>query len=128
VSGSPTESAVLAWGLKLGMNFKQIKHDASVLHIETFNSTKKRAGVVFKTSDGKVHVHWKGAAEIILDLCSSWMDSDSIVYSLTSEKVWPDLCIMCCTCQCLKTSKAAVICMSLHKFLHSCEGALRFLY
>jgi Ca2+-transporting ATPase len=48
VSGSPTESAVLAWGLKLGMNFKQIKHDVPVLHIETFNSTKKRAGVVFK--------------------------------------------------------------------------------
>ncbi|KAH8960841.1 hypothetical protein BDL97_05G018100 [Sphagnum fallax] len=86
VSGSPTESAVLAWGLKLGMNFKQIKHDVPVLHIETFNSTKKRAGVVFKTSDGKVHVHWKGAAEIILDLCSFWMDSDSIVQNLTSEK------------------------------------------
>jgi hypothetical protein len=34
--------------IQLGMNFKQIKHDVPVLHIETFNSTKKRAGVVFK--------------------------------------------------------------------------------
>lgn len=97
VSGSPTESACLGWGLKvrmpcgaecfcltlrlpketiavtymsefspghlrcldsntsfclhvnqLGMDFKQLRQATRILHVETFNSTKKRAGVVFK--------------------------------------------------------------------------------
>jgi Ca2+-transporting ATPase len=30
------------------MDFKQTRHATTVLHVETFNSTKKRAGVVFK--------------------------------------------------------------------------------
>ncbi|CAM6053706.1 unnamed protein product [Sphagnum tenellum] len=85
VSGSPTESAVLTWGLQLGMNYNQIKHEATILHVETFNSTKKRAAVVFETKDGDVHVHWKGAAEIILGLCSKWMDSEKLVH-MTPEK------------------------------------------
>jgi Ca2+-transporting ATPase len=85
VSGSPTESAVLTWGLQLGMNYNQIKHEATILHVETFNSTKKRAAVVFETKDGDVHVHWKGAAEIILGSCSKWMDSEKVV-DMTPEK------------------------------------------
>ncbi|CAK9225427.1 unnamed protein product [Sphagnum troendelagicum] len=87
VSGSSTESAVLSWGLKLGMNFKQIKHELPVIHIETFNSMKKRAGVVFRSRDGGVQVHWKGAAEMILDQCTAWLDSDGSTYPLTPEKI-----------------------------------------
>ncbi|KAH8960912.1 hypothetical protein BDL97_05G022400 [Sphagnum fallax] len=87
VSGSSTESAVLFWGLKLGMNFKQIKHELPVIHIETFNSMKKRAGVVFRSRDGEVQVHWKGAAEMILDQCTAWLDLDGSTYPLTPEKV-----------------------------------------
>ncbi len=34
--------------VQLGMNFKQIKHELPVIHVETFNSMKKRAGVVFR--------------------------------------------------------------------------------
>ncbi len=86
------------------------------------------SGLHTQTSDGKVHMHRKGAAEIILDLCSLWMDFDCNVHRLTSEKVWSNYCIICCTCQLFKTSKAAVICKSLHKFLHSCEGAIIFIY
>jgi hypothetical protein len=35
----------------------------------------------------EVHIHWKGAAEIILDSCTSWLDTDGSKHSMTSEKV-----------------------------------------
>jgi Ca2+-transporting ATPase len=73
--------------VQLGMNFKQIKHELPVIHIETFNSMKKRAGVVFRSRDGEVQVHWKGAAEMILDQCTAWLDSDGSTYPLTPEKI-----------------------------------------
>ncbi|MCO5609817.1 hypothetical protein L7F22_064049 [Adiantum nelumboides] len=49
VSGSPTEKAVLSWGLKLGVAVRPVKNR-------------------------KVHVHWRGAAEIIL------VESDKMLY------------------------------------------------
>ncbi|KAG0628831.1 hypothetical protein M758_1G055700 [Ceratodon purpureus] len=87
VSGSPTESACLGWGLKLGMDFKQTKNDTTVLHVETFNSNKKRAGVVFKNDKGVVESHWKGGAEIILGLCTKYVNQRGEVQSLSPAKV-----------------------------------------
>lgn len=86
VTGSPTEAAILTWGLKLGMDFRAVRHENEVLHVETFNSEKKRAGVVFRSVDGKVELHWKGAAEIILDLCTKWIDSNGERQLMTDEK------------------------------------------
>jgi Ca2+-transporting ATPase len=86
VTGSPTEAAILTWGIKLGMDFRAIRHENEVLHVETFNSEKKRAGVVYKNVNGEVQVHWKGAAEIILDLCTHWTDSDGECRPMTDEK------------------------------------------
>ncbi|KAI5059223.1 hypothetical protein GOP47_0025542 [Adiantum capillus-veneris] len=75
VSGSPTEKAVLAWGLKLGMNYVSVKSETTILQVETFNSIKKRAGVAVRpVESSKVHVHWKGAAEIML------AESDKLLY------------------------------------------------
>lgn len=37
--------------------------------------------------DSDVHVHWKGAAEIVLALCTSWIDADGSIHELTSDKV-----------------------------------------
>lgn len=86
VTGSPTEAALLTWGIKLGMNFRTVRHENQILHVETFNSEKKRAGVICKTSDGEVQLHWKGAAEIILDLCTKYIDSQGRSQPMTPEK------------------------------------------
>ncbi|XP_024533916.1 calcium-transporting ATPase 8, plasma membrane-type [Selaginella moellendorffii] len=86
VTGSPTEKAILGWGLKAGMNFEEVRSSNTVMHVETFNSTKKRAGVAFKRKDGNAYVHWKGAAEIILDLCTKWMGSDGSENQLSETK------------------------------------------
>lgn len=87
VTGSPTEKAILSWALKLGMNFDDERSKSSVLHVFTFNSEKKRGGVALKRSDSEVHIHWKGASEIILDLCKTWIDRSGSVQEMTPTKV-----------------------------------------
>jgi P-type Ca2+ transporter type 2C len=37
--------------------------------------------------DSNVHVHWKGAAEIVLSLCTSWHDVDGTIHEMTTDKV-----------------------------------------
>ncbi|KAG2325334.1 hypothetical protein Bca52824_008062 [Brassica carinata] len=80
-SGSPTEKALLSWTvLNLGMDMESMKQKYDVLHVETFNSAKKRSGVlVRRKSDNTVHVHWKGAAEMVLAMCSHYYTSTGSV-------------------------------------------------
>ncbi|MCO5567542.1 hypothetical protein L7F22_021236 [Adiantum nelumboides] len=76
VVGSPTEKALLWWGLKAGMNFQASRSESRIVQVETFNSAKKRAGVAVATFDKRLVVHWKGAAEIILSMCNKWVDME----------------------------------------------------
>ncbi|KAI7747088.1 hypothetical protein M8C21_002524, partial [Ambrosia artemisiifolia] len=46
VFGSPTEKAILQWGL--GMNFEAVRSESSVIHAFPFNSERKRGGVAVK--------------------------------------------------------------------------------
>ncbi|KAL3825024.1 hypothetical protein ACJIZ3_021053 [Penstemon smallii] len=87
VSGSPTEKAILQWGVKLGMKFDVVKSESIILHVCPFNSAKKRAGVAVRGRTGsKVHVHWKGAAEIILASCSQYIDVNGSLQSIDEDK------------------------------------------
>ncbi|XP_015696709.1 calcium-transporting ATPase 5, plasma membrane-type-like isoform X2 [Oryza brachyantha] len=86
VTGSPTEKAILSWGLKIGMKFKNERSKSSVLHVIPFNSVKKRSGVAVQVSDVSVHIHWKGAAEILLESCKRWISFDGLVQPMSSEK------------------------------------------
>ncbi|KAK3007639.1 hypothetical protein RJ639_013107 [Escallonia herrerae] len=87
VSGSPTEKAILQWGVDLGMNFEAVRSDSSIIHAFPFNSEKKRGGVALKLADSEVHVHWKGAAEIVLASCSSYFDANGGLLQMDTEKV-----------------------------------------
>ncbi|XP_056167003.1 calcium-transporting ATPase 10, plasma membrane-type-like isoform X2 [Syzygium oleosum] len=87
VSGSPTEKAILCWGLKLGMNFEATRSQSSIIHVCPFNSMKKRGGVALKLTNSELHVHWKGAAEIVLSSCTQYMDLNDQVAALDEEKV-----------------------------------------
>lgn len=86
LSGSPTEKAILGWGIKLGMNFETARSQSTILHAFPFNSEKKRGGVAVKTADGQVHVHWKGASEIVLACCRSYIDEGGNVAPMTEDK------------------------------------------
>ncbi|KAM0028399.1 putative P-type Ca(2+) transporter [Helianthus debilis subsp. tardiflorus] len=77
-SGSPTEKAILSWAVEdLDMDMEKMKQGSTVLHVETFNSKKKRSGVsIRRKDDNTIHVHWKGAAEMVLAMCSKYYNSN----------------------------------------------------
>ncbi|KAJ6828950.1 calcium-transporting ATPase 8, plasma membrane-type-like [Iris pallida] len=83
VTGSPTEKAILSWGVKLGMRFDEERSKSSIINVFPFNSEKKRGGVAVNVANSEVHVHWKGAAEIVLASCTNWLDADGSVQSMT---------------------------------------------
>lgn len=88
-SGSPTEKAILSWAVQdLGMDIEKLKHDYTVVHVETFNSDKKRSGVLIKKNSGgdSGYVHWKGAAEMVLALCSNYYDVNGETKTMSKEK------------------------------------------
>ncbi|XVF86175.1 hypothetical protein PTKIN_Ptkin18bG0019000 [Pterospermum kingtungense] len=86
ISGSPTEKAILSWALKLGMKFDVIRSESTILHVFPFNSEKKRGGVALERSDSEVHIHWKGAAEIVLASCSGYLDSNGCLQPISEDK------------------------------------------
>ncbi|KAI5064641.1 hypothetical protein GOP47_0021311, partial [Adiantum capillus-veneris] len=87
VIGSPTEKAILLWGLKLGLDFCLVKSLSQVVHVEPFNSTKKKAGVAINVvASGIVRVHWKGAAEIILEESNMLLCTGNLKVSLTKNR------------------------------------------
>ncbi|CAO2841589.1 unnamed protein product [Amaranthus hypochondriacus] len=87
ISGSPTEKAILSWGVKLGMNFEATRSASTIIHAFPFNSEKKRGGVAVKTPDSEVRIHWKGAAEIVLASCSSYLDENDSLTALDEHKL-----------------------------------------
>ncbi|XP_035539232.1 calcium-transporting ATPase 9, plasma membrane-type-like isoform X1 [Juglans regia] len=86
VSGSPTEKAVLSWAIMLGMQFDVVRSESAVLHVFPFNSEKKRGGVAVKRNESEVHIHWKGAAEIVLASCKEYLDSNGCLQSIEEDK------------------------------------------
>ncbi|XP_065863206.1 putative calcium-transporting ATPase 13, plasma membrane-type, partial [Euphorbia lathyris] len=87
-SGSPTEKAILSWAiLDLGMDMERQKENFVVLNVEAFNSKKKRSGVLMrKKLDNTIHLHWKGAAEMILAMCSTYYDASGMIKDMDDHQ------------------------------------------
>lgn len=81
ISGSPTEKAILSWAFyAMNMQMEEIKDKYTILSVDTFNSEKKRSGILInEKGDNTVYVHWKGAAEMILAMCSTYYHIDGTV-------------------------------------------------
>ncbi len=64
------------------------KKEDKILQFIPFNSARKRActAVRHPTIDGLVRVYVKGAPEIVLDLCESYLDKDGNVQELGKHK------------------------------------------
>ncbi|KAF3457666.1 hypothetical protein FNV43_RR02324 [Rhamnella rubrinervis] len=90
ITGSQTEKAIISWAVKeLQMDMEEVTRNSNIVHIEAFNSETKRSGVLTKRNDEDVsvlHVHWKGAAEVILAMCSSYYDSSGTVKDLDDNQ------------------------------------------
>ncbi|KAH1083404.1 hypothetical protein J1N35_023165 [Gossypium stocksii] len=90
ISGSPTEKAILSWAVSdLGMNLDDPKQNDELIQVEAFNSENKRSGVLIRRksgSGGATQVHWKGAAEMILAMCSQYYVEVVQLKPLTRKK------------------------------------------
>eukprot|EP00271_Cylindrocystis_brebissonii_P014798 TRINITY_DN3635_c0_g1_i1.p1 TRINITY_DN3635_c0_g1~~TRINITY_DN3635_c0_g1_i1.p1 ORF type:complete len:1016 (-),score=205.49 TRINITY_DN3635_c0_g1_i1:1288-4335(-) len=87
VSGSPTEAAILQWGVTAGLLFEETRSRASVLEVESFSSEKKVMGVLLRDSTSpKRRCHWKGASEMVVENCSHWMDAEGNHHPIAQKK------------------------------------------
>ncbi|GFP84096.1 calcium-transporting ATPase 1 chloroplastic [Phtheirospermum japonicum] len=85
--GTPTETALLEFGLFLGGDFQAIREATKIVKVEPFNSTKKRMGVVLELPGESFQAHCKGASEIILAACDSTLNSAGEVVPLDEKSI-----------------------------------------
>lgn len=83
ILGTPTETALLEFGLSVGGDFQSERQAVKIVKVEPFNSIKKRMGVVLELPNGGFQVHSKGASEIILAACDNVIDSNGEVVPLS---------------------------------------------
>ncbi|KAK7381169.1 hypothetical protein VNO78_33698 [Psophocarpus tetragonolobus] len=73
---------------ELNMETENLTRSCSIIHVETFNSKKKRSGVLLRrNADNTINAHWKGGAEMILKMCSRYYDASGIVKNLDSDSM-----------------------------------------
>ncbi|XP_057728658.1 calcium-transporting ATPase 1 [Arachis stenosperma] len=87
ILGSPTETALLEFGLSLGGDFHKERQAVKLVKIEPFNSLKKRMGVVLQLPEGSFRAHCKGASEIILAACEKVVNSNGEVVPLEEDSI-----------------------------------------
>ncbi|XP_073021165.1 calcium-transporting ATPase 1-like [Primulina eburnea] len=87
ILGTPTETALLEFGLFLGGDFLAERRVSKIIKVEPFNSTKKRMGVVLELPGEGFQAHCKGASEIILDACDRFLNSNGEVVPLDESTV-----------------------------------------
>ncbi|KAK8331847.1 hypothetical protein V6Z11_A10G102000 [Gossypium hirsutum] len=87
ILGTPTETALLEFGLSLGGDPLTERQEAKTVKVEPFNSTKKRMGVVLELPGGGLRAHTKGASEIVLAGCDKVIDSNGEVVPLDEKSI-----------------------------------------
>ncbi|KDP33169.1 hypothetical protein JCGZ_13434 [Jatropha curcas] len=85
ILGTPTESALLEFGLSLGGDFQAARHAVKIVKVEPFNSTKKRMVVLLKLPGGGFRAHTKGASEIVLAACDKVIGPKGEIVPLDGE-------------------------------------------
>lgn len=83
----PPQPTPISLFLQLGGSSDKVTGHSRVLTVSSFNSAKKRMGVAVKDSEGRVRLHWKGAAEIIVEECTHLVDETGTLQIVTDEKV-----------------------------------------
>ncbi|KAK6941794.1 Calcium-transporting P-type ATPase, N-terminal autoinhibitory domain [Dillenia turbinata] len=86
ILGSPTESALLEFGLRLGGDFDELRREYKIVKVEPFNSVKKMMSVLVALPDCGYRAFCKGASEIILSKCDKIVDNDGIPVNLSEQR------------------------------------------
>ncbi|XP_077218206.1 autoinhibited Ca2+-ATPase 11 [Tasmannia lanceolata] len=83
ILGTPTESALLHFGLLLGGDFDTIRGESTIVKVEPFNSVRKKMSVLVSLPGGGFRAFCKGASEIILQMCDKIVCRDGCLVSLS---------------------------------------------
>ena len=86
ILGTPTESALLEFGLLLGGDFDAQRREFKILKVEPFNSVRKKMSVLVALPKGGVRAFCKGASEIILRMCNKIVDCNGESVNLSEER------------------------------------------
>ncbi|KAL2329306.1 hypothetical protein Fmac_022733 [Flemingia macrophylla] len=88
IMGTPTESALLEFGLLLGGDSKLYNDKYKIVKVEPFNSVRKKMSVLVAIPDGtkKFRAFIKGASEIVLKLCDEVVNEDGKVIHLNEQR------------------------------------------
>ncbi|KAI3750311.1 hypothetical protein L2E82_20945 [Cichorium intybus] len=87
ILGTPTESAILEYGLHIGGDFGTVRSEIKLLKMEPFNSAKKRMSVLTELPGGQIRAFCKGASEIVLKMCDKYLDGSGESVVMSEEKV-----------------------------------------
>ncbi|KAK3138389.1 hypothetical protein QOZ80_5AG0368260 [Eleusine coracana subsp. coracana] len=83
ILGSPTETALLEFGLSLQANLYDECFKLSRVRVEPFNSVKKKMSVLIQLPNGGLRSFCKGASEIILEQCDTFLNSEGNIAPLS---------------------------------------------
>ncbi|XP_076887913.1 putative calcium-transporting ATPase 11, plasma membrane-type isoform X1 [Bidens hawaiensis] len=86
IIGSPTETALLEFGLLFQNNYTQEAKNVKIVKVEPFNSVKKKMSVLVALSNGKLRAFCKGASEIILSMCDKIINEDGEVVQMSGKQ------------------------------------------
>ncbi|PQQ03565.1 calcium-transporting ATPase 2 plasma membrane-type isoform X1 [Prunus yedoensis var. nudiflora] len=87
ILGTPTDTALLEFGLSLGGNFQTERQASKLVKVEPFNSTKKRMGVILELPEGGLRAHTKGASEIVLATCEKVINTNGEIVPLDEASI-----------------------------------------
>ncbi|KAJ6713327.1 CATION TRANSPORTING ATPASE [Salix purpurea] len=87
ILGTPTETAILEFGLLMGGDFKTHHIESEIVKVEPFNSEKKKMSVLVSLPDSsRVRAFCKGASEIVLKMCDNILTSDGKAVPLSENQ------------------------------------------
>ncbi|XP_062203119.1 probable calcium-transporting ATPase 8, plasma membrane-type [Phragmites australis] len=86
VLGTPTERAILEFGLRLEGGHDAEDRTCSKVKVEPFNSVKKKMAVLVSLPSGTYRWFSKGASEIILQTCDMMIDGDGNIVPLSEAQ------------------------------------------
>ncbi|CAB4286593.1 unnamed protein product [Prunus armeniaca] len=87
ILGTPTESALLEFGLLLGGDFDAVRREVNILKVEPFNFVRKKMSVLVAHRHGGKRAFCKGASEIVLRMCNKFIDFNGESVILSREQV-----------------------------------------
>lgn len=94
-TGSRTEIALLDLAKEWGFEYEKIRNLNDIVVQIPFNSKIKRMETVVKVDD-KVYAFVKGASEVVLELCTKYIDKHGNVHDLhedTKKKIYEEIII-----------------------------------